>query len=254
MDLPRTPSFRLDGKRAFVTGAGRGIGLAAAVALADVGAAVTLAARTSSEIEAAAAAIAERGGTADAVVLDVTDLDAVAEVIAARPAFDVLVNNAGTNRPAEFLDVTREDFDQVFEINVRAAFFTAQYVAKTMKAAGIKGSIINVSSQMGHVAGPLRTVYCASKFALEGMSKTMALELAPAGIRVNTLCPTFVRTPMADRMLADPAFAAFVLGNIKLGRIGEVEDLMGAFVYLASDASSLMTGTHMLIDGGWTAS
>ena len=237
-----------------MTGAGRGIGLAAAVALADAGAAVTLAARTSSEIEAAAAAITERGGTANTVVLDITDLDAVDEVVAAAPAFDVLVNNAGTNRPAEFLDVTQQDFDAVFEINVRAAFFTAQSAARKMKAAGIKGSIINVSSQMGHVAGPLRTVYCASKFALEGMSKTMALELAPIGIRVNTLCPTFVRTPLADKMLADPDFAAFVLGNIKLGRIGEVEDLMGAFVYLASDASSLMTGTHMLIDGGWTAS
>ncbi len=251
--VPKTPSFRLDGKRALVTGAGRGIGLAAAAALAEAGAHVVLAARTSAEIEAAAAAIRAAGGSAEALTLDVTDLAAVQAAIAAQAPFNVLVNNAGSNRPAPFLKVSIEDFDRIMSLNVRSAFFVAQSVARGMVESGTKGSIINVSSQMAYTTGPNRTVYCATKSAMEGFSRAMGVELAPHGIRVNTLCPTFIETPMSRAFLANPTLKATVLAKIKLGRIGQVEDLMGAIVFMASDASSLMTATHLLVDGGWTA-
>jgi NAD(P)-dependent dehydrogenase (short-subunit alcohol dehydrogenase family) len=251
--LPRTPSFRLDGRRALVTGAGRGIGLAAAAALAEAGAAVTLAARSAGEIEDAAAAIRASGGSAEALALDVTDVAAMRAALGARPAFDVLVNNAGGARHAPFLDVTEADYDAILDLNLRSAFFVMQQVARGMMAAGLRGSIVNLSSQMGHVGGPKRSVYCATKFAIEGMTKAASLDLAPHGIRVNTLCPTFIETPMTRPGLADPANRAWVLSKIKLGRVGQVEDLMGAVLYLASDASSLVTGTSLLVDGGWTA-
>ncbi|HEX2136250.1 MAG TPA: glucose 1-dehydrogenase [Microvirga sp.] len=251
--LPEAPSFRLDGKRALVTGAGRGIGLAGAAALAAAGAHVALAARSRDDVEAAASAIRERGGSAEALPLDMTDLDAVFRTVAAAEPFDVFLNNAGMNRPRPFVEVTVEDFDAIMGLNVRAAFFAAQAVARALLAAGKPGSIINVSSQMGHVGGANRTVYCSSKFAVEGLTKAMAIELGPAGIRVNSLCPTFIETPMARPFLADEEFRKAVLSKIKLGRLGTVEDLMGAIVFLASDASSLMTGASLLIDGGWTA-
>jgi NAD(P)-dependent dehydrogenase (short-subunit alcohol dehydrogenase family) len=253
MELPKTPSFRLDGKRALVTGAGRGIGLAAATALAEAGAHVTLCARTGDEIRAAAGQIQMRGGNAEPLPLDVGDLPNMQAVIAACDPFDILVNNAGTNRPAPFVDVQVEDFDDVMDLNARAAFFVAQAVARRLVAAKRPGSIIHISSQMGHVGSPRRSVYCASKHALEGMTKAMALELAPHGIRVNSLAPTFVETPMTKPFFENESFRTFVLDKIKLGRIGQVEDLMGAVVFLASDASSLMTGTSLVIDGGWTA-
>jgi NAD(P)-dependent dehydrogenase (short-subunit alcohol dehydrogenase family) len=253
MDLPAIPSFRLDGKRALVSGAGRGIGLAAASALADAGAEVTLAARSGEEIAAAAAAIAARGQKAQTRVIDVTDLEAVRAWLAEAPPFDILFNNAGTNRPAPFIEVSVEDFDFVFELNVRAAFFVAQAVARRLVAAGQPGSIINVSSQMGHVGSARRSVYCASKHALEGLTKAMAIELAPHRIRVNTLSPTFVETPMTRPFFENEAFRRDVLSKIKLGRLGQVEDLTGAVVFLASEASALMTGASLVIDGGWTA-
>jgi NAD(P)-dependent dehydrogenase (short-subunit alcohol dehydrogenase family) len=251
--LPKTPSFGLRGKRALVTGAGRGIGLAAASALAEAGAHVTLCARTNDEIAAASAAIRDRGGEAEATVLDVTKLSAVDAFIAGSEPFDILVNNAGTNRPAPFVEVTSEDFDLIFDINVRAAFFMAQAVARRLISAGRPGSIIQISSQMGHVGSPRRSVYCASKHALEGMTKAMALELAPHNIRVNSLAPTFVETAMTRPYFENPEFRNFVLGKIKLGRVAQLEDLMGAIVFLASDAASMMTGTSLVIDGGWTA-
>jgi len=252
-ELPITPSFRLDGRRALVTGAGRGIGLAAAAALAEAGAAVTLAARSRGEIEKAAAAIRARAQTATALVLDVTDCEAVRRAIEEAPPFEILVNNAGSNRPAPFVEVKIEDYDAVFAINVRAAFFVAQAVARRLVAEKRAGSIIHISSQMGHIGGARRTVYCASKHALEGLTKAMAIELGPHGIRVNSLAPTFIETPMTRPFLADENFRNDVLGKIKLGRLGRVEDLMGAIVFLASDASSLMTGTSLVVDGGWTA-
>jgi NAD(P)-dependent dehydrogenase (short-subunit alcohol dehydrogenase family) len=251
--LPRTPSFRLDGRRALVTGAGRGIGRAAAAALAEAGAHVVAVSRTGGELEALVDAIAAAGGSAEALLLDVADLAAMQAALAGRPAFHVLVNNAGTNRPAPFLEVSVEDYDAVTDLNVKAAFFVAQAVARGMVATGHGGSIINVSSQMGLVGGERRTVYCATKHALEGLTKAMAIDLAAHGIRVNTLCPTFVRTPMTAPFFEDPWFQKAMLPRIPLGRPGEVEELMGAILFLASDASSLVTGSALVADGGWTA-
>ena len=253
VELAKTPSFRLDGKRALVTGGGRGIGLAAASALAQAGAHVTLAARTKADIEAAAQAIRERGDSAEALVLDVTDVEAVRRAIAAAEPFDVLVNNAGANRPAYLIDVKVEDFDDIFALNVRAAFFVAQAVARRLLEAKRPGSIINISSQMGHVGAARRTVYCASKHAMEGFTKAMAIELAPHNIRVNSLGPTFLETPMTRPFFENKAFRDEVLSKIKLGRLGQLDELTGAIIFLASDASSLMTGSALVIDGGWTA-
>ncbi len=248
--LPKTPSFRLDGKRAIVTGAGRGIGLAAAAALADAGAEVTLVARSSDEISSAAGSI---GNGAIAQVLDVSDLGAVAAFFADKPAFHILVNNAGTNRPMPMWEASEKDYDAVMDLNVKSAFFVAQACVRQMIAEGVKGSLIHVGSQMGHVGGPSRSIYCASKWALEGMNKAFALDLGAHGIRSNTIAPTFIETPLTKPYFEDAAFKASVLAKIKLGRIGQVEDLMGAILFLASDASALMTGTSLVIDGGWTA-
>ncbi|HWE80002.1 MAG TPA: SDR family oxidoreductase [Pseudolabrys sp.] len=253
LELTPTPSFRLDGRRALVTGGGRGIGLAAASALADAGAHVTLAARTAQEIDDAAAAIRARGQQADALTLDVTDIEATRAALAACDPFQILVNNAGMNRPAMLPDVKVEDFDAIFSLNVRAAFFMAQTVALRLIEAKLPGSIINISSQMGHVGAARRTVYCASKHAMEGFTKAMAIELAPHNIRVNSLGPTFLETPMTKPFFENKAFRDEVVGKIKLGRLGQLEEITGAVVFLASDASSLMTGSAMLLDGGWTA-
>jgi NAD(P)-dependent dehydrogenase (short-subunit alcohol dehydrogenase family) len=251
--LPRTPAFRLEGRRALVTGAGKGIGLACAAALAQAGAEVVLAARTLADVEAGAAAIREMGGRALALRLDVADIDAAQVAIAAAGPFDILVNNAGTNRPMPMSAVTPGDYDAVMDLNVKAAFFVAQAVARGLIAAGRPGSLIHIGSQMGHVGGVNRSLYCASKWAIEGMSKSFALDLAGHGIRSNTIAPTFIETPMTRPFFEDAAFRDSVLARIKLGRIGRVEDIMGAVVFLASEASALVTGTSIIVDGGWTA-
>lgn len=253
MDLPSTPSLSLHGRRALVTGAGRGLGVAIAAALASAGAELVLAARSQGEVEAVAKTLVRDGGSASAVALDVTDVGAASAWIEAAPPFDILVNNAGTNRPGPFVETRVEDYDAVFGVNVRASFFLAQAVAKRLIGTGRPGSIINISSQMGHVGAAGRTVYCASKHALEGMTKAMAAELGPHGIRVNTICPTFIETPMTRPFFEDESFRQFVLGKIKLGRLGRPEDVMGAVVFLASEASSLMTGSALMLDGGWTS-
>ena len=253
LNLPPAPSFRLDGKRALVTGASSGIGLAAAAALAQAGAEVVLIARRADELEEAAEAIRAEGGQATAHPLDVTDLTAMAALVAERGPFDVLVNAAGLARHSPALDTDPADFDATMNLNLRAAYFLTREVARGLITSGRPGSLINVSSQMGHVGGVDRAVYCASKHALEGMTKAMAIEWGRHGIRVNTLCPTFIRTPLAEQTLANPERRAWVESKIKLGRVGELSDITGPVVFLASEASSLVTGTALLVDGGWTA-
>jgi len=251
--LPSAPNFRVDGKRALVTGAGRGIGLAAATVLAQAGAHVTLAARSEGELQSVCGQILAAGGQCDYLVLDVTNSRAVTRELAARPPFQILVNNAGMNRPKPLVELTDEDIESVFDLNVKAAFYVARAVATGLLAVKLPGSIINVSSQMGHVGGLRRTLYCASKHALEGMSKALAWELGHANIRVNTICPTFIETAMTKGMFEDKAFCDWVTSRIALGRVGKIEEVMGAIVFLASDASSLMTGSALMLDGGWTA-
>jgi len=253
MPLPQTPTFRLDSRLALVPGAGQGIGFACACALAEAGATVTLCARSEGALGTAVEAITPAGHHAEAAVLDVCDIAAVRRFLSSRPSFDILVNNAGGNRPKPFTQVEEADYAAVLNLNLKAAFFVAQGVAAGMVSAGRTGSIINMSSQMGHIGGQNRSLYCASKWGLEGLSKAMALDLAPYRIRVNTLCPTFIETPLTKPFFEDEAFLASVLSKIKLGRLGQVTDLMGAIVFLASDASALMTGSAVVIDGGWTA-
>jgi len=251
--LPTTPSFRLDGKRALVTGASSGIGLACAVACAEAGAETWLAARRLPDLQAAAEALRARGLAAHAVQMDVADVAATVGWVAANGPFDVLVNSAGIARHTPSVETAVEDFDAVHGLNVRGAYFLTQAVAKGLIAAGKPGALINISSQMGLVGGQERAVYCASKHAVEGFTKAMAIEWGPKGIRVNTICPTFIRTPLTAPTFDRPDLVDWVTSKIKLGRVGEVEDIMGAVVYLASDAGALVTGISHLVDGGWTA-
>ncbi len=245
--------MRLDGKRALVTGATSGIGEGCAVALAEAGSHVTLVARTAAAVEKQATAFQSNGWDAAALPLDISDIAASEATIAAHGPFDILVNSAGLARHSPSTDTTQSDFDAVTDLNVKAAYFLTRAVAKGLIDVGKPGSLINISSQMGHVGGVDRAVYCATKHALEGMTKSMAIEWAPHQIRVNTICPTFIRTPLAEQTLAIPERRAWIEEKIKLGRVGEVTDIMGATTFLASDAAALITGTHLIIDGGWTA-
>ena len=253
MNLPQTPSFYLTGKRALITGASSGIGRACAVALADYGAAVTLAARRVDKLEETAAQLRDAGQTAEVLALDVGDIEATASAVERHGPFDILINSAGTARHSKATDTMPEDFDAVMTVNLRGAYFLSQAVAKGLIAAGRPGSLINISSQMGHVGGMERAVYCASKFAVEGFTKAMAIEFGPHNIRINTICPTFILTELTQPTFDDPDKRAWVLDKIKLGRAGDVKDIMAAAVYLASDAAALVTGTAVMIDGGWTA-
>ena len=252
MTLPQTPSFDLSGKHALITGASSGIGLACAAALAEAGARVTMVARGAERLEAACAAIKKAGGTTQALALDIADIPALRAIIAAQGPFDVLVNAAGLARHSPALETTEEDFDAVTSVNIKAAYFAATAVAQGLITAGKPGSIIQISSQMGHVGGIDRAVYCATKHAVEGMTKAMAMEWGAHGIRVNTICPTFILTPLTQATFDNPDRRAWIENKIKLGRVGTVEDIMGAVLYLASDASALVTGTALKVDGGWT--
>ena len=250
MSLPRTPSLRLDGKRALVTGASSGIGQACAVALAEAGAHVICAARGADRLNETVAEMRAEGWSAEALPLDIADLYAMQAALADQ-RLDVVVNSAGLARHSPALETTPEDYDAVMGVNLRAAYFLSVAAAKAMPEGG--GSIIHISSQMGHVGGIDRAVYCASKHGLEGMIKAMAIEWGKRRIRINSICPTFIRTPLTEGPFDNPERVAWIQEKIKLGRVGEVEDIMGAVLYLASDASALVTGTSMLIDGGWTA-
>ena len=250
--LPRTPSFSLRGKRALVTGASRGLGLAAAAALAQAGAEVCCVARNKEDLEQVAHACVEQGWKVSVEALDVLEREGVDRFLSSQASFDVLVNNAGTNVPQPFLEVEEEAYDKIMDLNLRSVFFLSQSVARGMRARG-GGSIIHVSSQMGRVGGEHRTVYCASKHGIEGLTKAMALDLAQYEIRVNAIAPTFVATVLTRSSLSSEEQRASIVSRIPLGRLGEVEDIMGAVVFLASGASSLVTGSSIAIDGGWTA-
>ncbi len=250
MAVPKTPSFRLDGRRALVPGGSRGIGLACAAALAEAGAHVVLAARNAGELSQAVAELTAAGHSAEGHVLDVTDLRAQEAYFAAHGPFDILCNSAGLARHSPAVDTTEADYDAVMAVNVKAAYFLSVNAAKGM---GQGGAILHISSQMGHVGGLDRGVYCATKHAVEGMTKALAIEFGPKRVRINTICPTFIRTPLTAATFADPDKRAWIESKIKLPRIAEVEDIMGAVVFLASDAAAMVTGTALLVDGGWTA-
>ena len=242
--------FDLSQKRALVLGAGGGIGRAAALALAAHGAAVVAVGRRVAPLESVCGEI---GGCSSAVACDITDPAAFERLLEDEGPFHVMVNSAGMALHQPLGEITPEALDAVLALNLRAALLCAQAAARMMRGAGVAGSIINVSSQMGHVGGKKRAVYCASKHAVEGMTKAAALELAGDGIRINTVCPTFVRTPMTEGFLSDPEFLREVLGNIPLGRLAAPEDVAGAIVFLASDAAAMTTGSAVMVDGGWTA-
>jgi NAD(P)-dependent dehydrogenase (short-subunit alcohol dehydrogenase family) len=236
-----------------VTGAGRGIGRACSVALAEAGADIVAISRTEADLEELAADVGRLGRRATPTVCDVTDAASLAAVFDSLERVDVVVLSAGSNIPEPLLEVTEEHLDTLLALNVRATFLAMQAGARRMLETETRGSIVAVSSQMGHVGAANRSVYCTTKHAVEGLTKAAAVELAPHGIRVNTVAPTFIETPMTAPFLADEAFRADVERRIPLGRIGRVEDVVGAVVYLASPAAELVTGTSLLVDGGWTA-
>ena len=253
MDYPKTPSFNLNGKRSLITGAGRGIGMGASIALAQAGSEIVMVARTEEQLISLNDHIKSLGLKSSYKSLDVTNDKKLEEFINNEKPFDILVNNAGTNIPSSLVDTKIDDFDYVMSLNVKSVINLTKHVVTKMLDKNIRGSIINVSSQMGHVGGPNRTTYCSTKFAIEGFTKSLSIELAPKGIRVNSICPTFIKTPMTEPFLKDDKFKDQVISMIPIGRLGEIEDLMGPFVFLASEASSLMTGSSLLVDGGWTA-
>lgn len=239
----------LSGELALVTGAGRGLGRACAEGLAEAGARVIAVARSAEDLAAVAA---HSSGRIEAWTGDVTDA-AFVDRVDAIEGLSILVNNAGGNRPGPFVDIDAESLDSILDLNVRAAFRVAQAAARAMLRSGKPGSIVHMSSQMGHVGSPGRTVYCMTKHAIEGLSKAMAVELAPHGIRVNTVAPTFVETPMTRPMLENKEFRDFVYGMIPMGKLATEADVVAAVLYLASPSAGMVTGHSLVVDGGWTA-
>ncbi|MEM8490466.1 MAG: SDR family oxidoreductase [Pseudomonadota bacterium] len=241
-------SHELAGRVALVTGAGKGIGRACALLLWQRGARVIAVARTQEDLETLAQ---ESGGAIEGWAEDVTS-EALLNRIAALGELHVLVNNAGTNQPQPFLEVDPDALMKMLTLNLRAAFQVSQVAARVM-ASSDGGSIIHMGSQMGHVGAPLRSVYCMTKHGIEGLVKSTAVELAPMGIRVNSVAPTFIETPMTRPMLDDATFAAEVISKIPLGKLGKMHDVAEAVLFLASDRSEMVTGTSLRVDGGWTA-
>ena len=253
MHYPKIPTFKLNNKRALITGAGRGIGLGASLALAQAGSEIMMVSRTEKELKKINNFLNNEGYSSSYNVLDVTELQETKRFIRDQEPFDILVNNAGTNIPSSLINTEIKDVEHVISLNLKSVINLTKYVVKKMVKKKISGSIINISSIMGHVGSPNRTTYCSTKFAIEGFTKALSLELAQKKIRVNSICPTYIQTPMTKPFLKDKKFKEYVLSMIPLGRLGKIEDIMGPLVFLASDASSLMTGTSLLIDGGWTA-
>ena len=249
--------YNLKNKYALVTGAGKGLGKACAVALAEAGSNLIIISRTQKDLSTVSKLIKKFKVKCKAYVCDVTNYQEVKDIINAQNRIDILVNNAGTNIPEHFLKVKTENMEHLVKINTVAAFNVAQLTSlkmlKTKNRKKIGGSIINMSSQMGHISGPKRSVYSMNKFGLEGLTKGMALELAPFNIRVNTVCPTFVVTPMTKKFLKDKKFKKNMLDNIALGRFAELSEIASSVVFMASDAASMITGTSLLVDGGWPA-
>jgi len=250
-------SFRLDGRVALVTGAGQGLGASISIAYAEAGASVVLLGRTESYLKDTADAIRKAGGEASLIVCDVTNDEKLRKAVSGLDRLDILVNNAGTNFPEPFIEVSDNHLDAMLDLNVRACFVAAQAAVQVMlKSADLAehgASVVNMSSQMGHVGSPNRTVYCMTKHAVEGLTKAMAVELADKNIRVNSIGPTFSETPMVQRIVDTPEKKEFVTSRIPMGRLAKLEDIAAAAVYLASPAASMVTGTHLIVDGGWTA-
>jgi NAD(P)-dependent dehydrogenase (short-subunit alcohol dehydrogenase family) len=251
------PSFRLDGKVALITGAGRGLGAAIAQAYAAAGAEVILLGRTQSYLDELSGRIAQSNGKSRVITCDVTDDAKLREAIGALASLDILVNNAGTNFPEPFVDVSDEHLDTMLGLNIRACFVAAQAAVRKMLEDNERpdrgGCVIHMSSQMGHVGSPNRTVYCMTKHALEGLTKAMAVELAPQNIRVNSIGPTFTDTPLVRRVVDTPEKRDFIMSRIPMGKLATLGDIAAAAVYLGSPAAAMVTGTHLIVDGGWTA-
>ena len=250
-------NYNLKNKTAVVTGAGKGLGRACAIAIAEAGANLIIISRTKKDLLEVSKKIKKFKSKCMYYVCDITNYDEIKKIINKQSKIDILINNAGNNIPAHFTKVKTKDMEYMVKINTIATFNLAHLCAlkmiKTKNRKKIGGSIVNMSSQMGHVGGPIRSVYNMNKFGLEGLTKGMSIDLAKYNIRVNTICPTFVVTPMTSKFLKSKKFKREVLGNIPLGRFAELSDIATAAVYLASDAASMITGTSLLVDGGWTA-
>mgnify|MGYP001138548941 CR=1 FL=1 len=249
--------YNLKNKIALVSGAGKGLGKACAIALAEAGTDLIIISRTKKDLDQVKKIVKKFRVKCDSFVCDITNYNQIKKIINKIPRIDILINNAGTNIPEHFTKVKRENMEYLVKINTIAAFNLAQLCSlkmiKLKNRKKVGGSIVNMSSQMGHVSGPKRSVYSMNKFGLEGLTKGMALELAEFNIRVNTVCPTFVVTPMTTKFLKDKKFMKTMLEGIPLGRFAEMSEIASAVVFLASDAASMITGTSLLVDGGWTA-
>ena len=247
----------LKNKTALITGAGKGLGKACAIALAEAGAKVIIISRTLSDLTKVEKIIKKTKGSSLKFECDVTDINKFKSILKKIKKLDILVNNAGNNRPEHFTKVKKENMEYLVELNMKAAFNVAQICSQKMvkleNRKKIGGSIVNMSSQLGRVGAPIRSVYNMTKFGLEGLTRGMALELAKYNIRVNSVCPTFVETPMVKTFFKNKKFKKQVLENIPLGRVAQEDDVSTAVAFLAADSSNSITGTSLMVDGGWTA-